>query len=195
MRRLMVVMALLFVGSAMAADLIGTWPYDNDAHKGQKSGSGPYVKLFGSTNSPSSFGSDKAIATLQFWDAAALCATDTTANDSTGTLNMADWLGKGATVKWGYTSAAHANLGTFTLTWQTKYSDYDSWITVKTLIDGDSITEGATIDSIDFSDPAMSAPYGRLYVDFNPTGSSQNSSDVLFSAVAKFFHTPAIKDY
>lgn len=189
---LAVLVILCMVATAIPADLIGSWA-GGDANTGSRSGSGAYISFFGETEAPGRLSSSNDLmATLTFWNSASLFTSDSTANDSTGTLKMADWLGKGATIKWTYSSASTSDSGNYSILWQVRYSEYDPWTTAFTFTSGADLAEGTTIDSLDFAAAANCAPEGRIYID---GGGAGNPKDGVLSVWLKLFHTPSIKDY
>jgi hypothetical protein len=173
---------LAFAWTVSAADLIGDWgggnlPYGytigTDGWNGGvqtagtvKAGSGYYINYYGS---------NKDMVTLWFWNAAVPWATgDSTHSDSTGTLMIADWQGDKALVKIKIAGKAAGYPQKIDAYWQTKHHIDDAWTSVKTLITSGTDTLATfTCDTIDFTDPAMRAPFGRLY--FTPTASGRNN--------------------
>ncbi len=193
-------MVALLTFSAWGADLIGNWNgsvlewsgTQKNFQGGTATNAADYVKFYGYRPITGSLWGTKepTIATLQFWNAAQIWATDTLANDSTGTLDVSEWLGNAqanfAVVRWTFSDDSSANLGAFTITWDTKLNTNDSWHTAYTLINGDSISEATYNDTIYFSDPDNRAPLSRIFVN----GTTGNMNDGKLSVWLELFRNP-----
>ncbi len=155
--RLAVLFLLIGVGAlafmAQAADLVGGW---NGTSKKN------YVTFYG--NRDGMFG-QYPMAVLELYNATTL--NDTTGNDSTGTFKLADWMSSLCTFKWMITDTGTATTPLMDVIWQVKYDDGDTWYDAKFLADCTNV-ETWQIDTLDFTDPAMNAPYHRLFWDGQP---------------------------
>ena len=138
---------------------------------------------YGDYVSVSPYGPEYRSVVIHLWDAAQPFLTDTSNADSTPTLRIDEWLGDHASLLWTYTSDTTANCGLFDILWQTKNSPGGTWYTAATLTAVDSATEGTYCDTIDFSDPVMRAPYGRIKID----GGATNDPNVIFSAWLRLY--------
>lgn len=150
--------------TAIATDNVGNWKgYGN----GTTTNSGAYIQYFRNVTN-GLYGSCPTMVTFRLWSDNLAFSASGAGNDSSGELQISDWLGSGATFVWSVANDSAANDDSLTVTVEMKNCVSCSWYTVLTLANGDSaqVVEGTTfIDSLDFGNPALRHPYMRIYLD------------------------------
>ena len=158
------VVVCAMVLTAIATDGVGNW---KGFGVGTTANSGAYIQYLRNVTT-GLYGPCATMVTLRLWDAALTFSASGAGNDSSGQLQIDDWLGSGATFVWSVANDSAANDDSLTVTVEMKNCSGCSWYTVLTLANGDSaqVVEGTTwVDSLDFGNPALRHPFMRIYLD------------------------------